>query len=126
MVAVLRACEPFGKMASIAGLELGSGDVTVSCVRALLRLVGRNVASEIGNASLAFWSVVHDCKPLPRGKSASLSDVSELVLVFWIDSAESDIDGVALKKNLKFICESGNSRMPLLTVTDKGDGVLEL
>jgi hypothetical protein len=88
-------------MASIAGLELGSGDVTVSCVRALLRLVGRNVASEIGNASLAFWSVVHDCKPLPRGKSASLNDVSELVLVFWIDSAENGIDGgVALKKTL--------------------------
>jgi hypothetical protein len=57
-------------MANIAGLELGSGDVTVSCVRALLSLVGRKVVSEIGNASLALRSVVHDCKPLPRGKIA--------------------------------------------------------
>jgi hypothetical protein len=47
-------------MANIAGLELGSGDVTVSCVRALFSLVGRNVVSEIGNASLALRSVVHD------------------------------------------------------------------
>jgi hypothetical protein len=69
-------------MANIAGLELGSGDVTVLCVRAFLTLVGRNVASEIGNASLAVWSVVHDCKPLPRGKTASFGDGFELVPVF--------------------------------------------
>jgi hypothetical protein len=69
-------------MATIAGLELGSGDVTVSCARVFLTLVGRNVTSAIGNASLALWSVVHDCKPLPRGKTASLDDGFELVPVF--------------------------------------------
>jgi hypothetical protein len=69
-------------MANIAGLELGSGDVTVSCVRALFSLVGRNVVSEIGNASLALWSVVHDCKPLPRGKTTLVDDGFELVSEF--------------------------------------------
>jgi len=71
-------------MANIAGLELGSGDVTVSCVRALLPFVGRNVLSEIGNASLALWSVVHDCKPLPRGKTALADDGFELVSEFRV------------------------------------------
>jgi hypothetical protein len=68
-------------MANIAGLELGPGDVTVSCVRDILTFVGRNVASEIGNASLAVWSVVHDCKPYPRRETASLDDGFELVPV---------------------------------------------
>jgi hypothetical protein len=67
-------------MANIAGLELGSGDVTVSCARALIFLVDRNVVSEIGKASLALWRVVHDCKPLPRGKIASFNDGFKLVL----------------------------------------------
>jgi hypothetical protein len=71
-------------MANTAGLELGSGDVTVSCMWALLPLVGRNVVSEIGNASLALWSVVHDCKPLPRGNTALVDDGFELVSKFRV------------------------------------------
>ena len=71
-------------MANIAGLELGSGDVTVSCVRALFTLKGRNVASEIGNASLALWNVVHDRKPLPRGKTALVDDGFILVSEFRV------------------------------------------
>jgi hypothetical protein len=71
-------------MANIAGLELGSGDATVSCVRALLLFIGRNVVSEISNASLALWSVVHDCKPLPRGKTALVNDGFELVSEFRV------------------------------------------
>jgi hypothetical protein len=49
-------------------LELCSLDVTVSCVRAFLILVGWNVASEIGNASLAVWSVVHDENLFKEGR----------------------------------------------------------
>jgi hypothetical protein len=87
-------------MANIAGLELGSGDVTVSCVRALLRLVDRKVVSEIGNASLALWSVVHDCKPLPSGKRALANDGFELVSEFRVRLGvmESDTDGVILRR----------------------------
>ena len=50
---LLREKEPSGKMANIAGLESGSGEMTVLCVRTLIHLVGRNVSSDIGNASPA-------------------------------------------------------------------------
>jgi hypothetical protein len=45
-----------------------------------MSLVGRNVVSEMGKAPSAPSTVVHDCTPLPHGKTASLKDKFGAVL----------------------------------------------
>ncbi len=62
-----------------------------------MSLVGRNVVSEMGKAPPAPSSVVHDCKPLPHGKTAPLNDEFETVLPeFCPAGAVGAADGWAL------------------------------
>jgi hypothetical protein len=67
--------------------------MTVLCENLSTSLIGRNVVSEMGNASSAPSRVVHECKPLPRGKTPSLNDDFEVLPVFSLGVGESTDDG---------------------------------